>query len=106
MITQFTIHDEAAVSINTSVKSDADPTGTVPYFSLTADGNTSPTSWTAGTWSVAYNSTTDLATATSSTVGGSSATHQMTAGSIYTLWCKVTVGSEVFVEPVARITCP
>ena len=106
MIVSLTIHDESAVSVNTPVKVDASPTATVPYYALSADGATAPGSWVAGTWSVAYDAASATATATSATVGGSAATMQMTAGSTYLLWCKVAVGSETFVEPVARITCP
>lgn len=99
----LTIYAAAAESVNVPVISDADPTGTAPYFALSEPSAATPGSFVAGSWSSAWSN--GKATATSATIGGSGS-HQITSGNKYALWCKVTVGVETFVDKVALITCP
>ena len=105
MITTLTIFADSTVSVETVVKSNADPTGTLPYFALSAVGAVTPGSYVAGTWGVAYSATTDKATARSATVGGTGS-HAIVSGTDYLLWCKVAASGDTLVEPVALIHCP
>lgn len=105
MISNLTIFSTSAIAVDTVVKCSTDPTGAVPYFATSALDAVTPGSWVAGSWGVAYNSTTDRATARSATIGDG-AQHDINSGSSYRLWCKVTIGAETFVEPVAIISCP
>jgi hypothetical protein len=105
MISTLTIFAESAVSVETVVKSDADPTATTPGWALTTLDDMTAGSTSAGTWSVAYSATTDKATARSPLIGGSQ-TLALTSGNSYRLWLSVVAGSETMVEPVAIIHCP
>lgn len=105
MISTLTIYAGSAVSVETVVKSDTDPTGTAPGWAITALDATAPGSTSAGTWAVAYSATTDKATARSPLIGDGQ-TLDLTSGSTYRLWLSVTAGSETMVEPVAIIHCP
>lgn len=103
----YTIHDDgsAAESLDVTLEVTPDPTGATPQFALSADGVNTPGSWsngTLGTWS----STTKKVTCTSPTIGGTSATLQLTAGARYHLWVKLAAGAETYVRIAADIYCP
>lgn len=105
MISTLTIYAGSAVSVETTVKSDADPTGTTPGWAVTSLDATAPGATTAGTWSGAYVAATDKAVASSPLIGDGQSL-DINSGSTYRLWLSVTVGSETLVEPVAIIHCP
>lgn len=101
----FTIHNEAAISRDVVIEITPDPTGATPQFALSAEGVNTPGSWsngTLGTWSAS----TKKVTCTSPTIGGTSATLQLTVGARHHLWIKLVAGGETFVDIVEDIYCP
>ena len=101
------IHDEAAASLDVTLRVTPDPTASTPQFALSAKGTNTPGSFSSGAWrsGSTWSSTTGQIVATTPTIGGAG-TLAITAGSEYWLWSKLTVGSETFVDIVAVISCP
>lgn len=64
---------------------------------------TQPGTFYAGQWSGSYNASTQLTTALTPTLGATGATLTIATGTVYTLWAKVTVSSEVAVWAVGTI---
>lgn len=73
----------------------ADPTATAPKFQIieTGEGDDDATlsTWTNGTWPVAYNATRKTAWAATPLIGAGGLT--VAAGSRYRLLCQLTLGS-------------
>ena len=96
-------------SLEVPIETPSDPTATVPAFGLTTvadlDG---PAVWSAGSWSGSWSATTEKATALTPTIGATAASPTLTiaSGSTYWLWAQVTLGGEVWTEPVGEIRCP
>ena len=99
------IHNEAAESVDVTLRITPDPTAATPQFALSVKGVNTPGSFSNGAWLGTWSSTTTQIVATSPTIGGSG-TLAVTAGSEWWLWCKVIVGSETFVRVCAVIVCP
>jgi hypothetical protein len=96
-------------SFETDITTPSDPTGVTPKFGLTVvDDLDGPASWTAGAWSGSYDTTTEKTTAVTPTVGATSASPSLTvaSGNRYWLWAQVTLGGEVWTEPVGEIHVP
>ncbi len=94
-------------SLEVYIETPADPTGTPPAFGLTAaDDLDGPAAWTAGAWSGTWASS--KAKAVTPTIGASSASPALTVAltTDYWLWAQVTLGGEVWTEPVGRIHVP
>lgn len=104
MLKTETLFAATVESVEVDIETDADPTGTAPQFALSAAGATAPGTFSNGTWSTSYSSTTGT-TARTPTLG-SSGTLTIASGTSYDLWIKVTLGSETAVWTVGRIICP
>lgn len=77
------------------LRSDLDPTGATVSFGVSADSVTAPSSYTAGSWSGSWTSSSIPVYARTPTLGATGATITLTAGQTYVLWAKVsTVGGE------------
>lgn len=91
-------------SLDATVVSSVDPTGTAPQFALLADG-TYPdvgTGWANGAWVGAYSPA--GTTARTPLIGaGATAGFTLTAGQRYRVWVKYTAGGETPVQPVGSI---
>ena len=84
----------------------SDPTGDTPKFGLTAvDDYDGPSAWTAGAWSTSYDAATDATRAVSPTIGPAG-TLTVATGNRYWVWAQVTLGGEVWPEPVLEIHVP
>jgi len=79
-----------------------DPTGVTIYFGTSTSTEVAPTNWTAGEWGT-WSSTTKLVTATSPTLGASTASIVLTAGSTVVLWRKYTVSGETIIGPIGTV---
>lgn len=106
MIESHTIHNEAAASLDVTLRITPDPTSSTPQFALSARGVNTPGTFSNGAWRAGstWSSTTGQIVATTPTIGGAG-TLAITAGDWW-LWMKLTVGSETFVEVCAVISCP
>lgn len=96
-------------SFETDITTPSDPTGTTPKFGLTVvDDLDGPAAWTAGSWSGAYSTATEKTTAVTPTIGATGATPSLTvaSGNRYWIWAQVTLGGEVWTEPVGEIQVP
>lgn len=94
----------AIISLEVPIKFDTDPTGVTPTFGVSTDSATVPGSYSNGSWNGSYNSTTDVATARTPTLGASGATITLTAGTTYLLWWKLaTLGGETPAEIIGTI---
>ncbi len=96
------LYEDTVESLSIDIKTSADPTGTLPQFALSTDA-TQPGTFQIGAWSGSYNSSTQLTTALTPTLGATGATLTIATGTSYTLWAKVTVGSEIAVWSVGTI---
>lgn len=107
MIDTHVIHNEAAASLDVTLRVTPDPTSSTPQFALSARGVNTPGSWSSGAWrsGSTWSSTTGQIVATTPTIGGSG-TLVVAAGVEYWLWYKLTVGSETFVDKCAIVECP
>lgn len=90
-------------SVDFPIYTDADPTGTVPAFQLTAIGAQPTGSWVSGTWKGSYDSTADEATATTPTISSSGGGLTIAAATSYHLWGRFTVSTEVFVRLMDKV---
>ncbi len=108
MIETHTIHDEAAESLDVTLRVTPDPTAATPYFAISAKGVNTPGAFIAGSWRTSWVSTTGEITALTPTVGGAGAgaTLAVAPGGEYWIWGKVTVGAETFVRICAVAVCP
>lgn len=106
-IAAHTIHNEAAASLDVTLRVTPDPTSATPQFALSAKGTNTPGTFSNGAWKSGstWSSTTGQIVATTPTIGGS-ATLAVTAGLEYWLWYKLVVGSETFVDVCAVVVCP
>jgi len=102
---KVTLYAATVESVELPIKVNSDPTATVPYFALSATSAVAPGTFFAGTWVSSYDSTTDLTTARTPTLG-SAGSMVIASGSDYSLWVKVTLLGEVAQWPVATIHCP
>ncbi len=102
--TAVTLYAATVESVEVDIETDADPTGAVPQFALSAVGAVAPGTFSNGTWSTTYAST-GRTTARTPTLG-SAGTLVIASGSTYELWVKVTLGGETAVWVVGRIICP
>lgn len=97
-------------SYEVSIKTPSSPTATPPEFGLTlADDTDGPAAWSAGSWSGVWSSTTELTLAITPTIGvsGSAATlDTLTRDRTYWVWARVTLGGEIWAEPVGAIRVP
>ena len=91
-------------ALEVDIYTDADPTGTNPQFALSAKGAAAPGTFSSGSWTTAYPSS-GWTTARTPTLG-SGGTLVIASGSSYSLWAKVTLGSEIAVWPVGDVICP
>lgn len=107
MIESHVIHNEAAASLDVTLRVTPDPSASTPQFALSAKGTNTPGTFSNGAWQAGstWSSTTGQIVATTPTIGGSG-TLAITAGSEYWLWSKLAVGSETFVDICAVISCP
>ena len=92
-------------SVQVPIKTNSDPTGTAPQFALSTTAAVTPGSFTTGSWSGSYSSTTGLTTAVTATLG-TAGSMTIATGISYSLWIKVTLGSEVAVWKVGTVRCP
>lgn len=89
------------------IETTSDPTGTPPSFGITAaediDG---PSAWVVGAWSGSYSNGKTLAV--TPTIGASAASPSITisAAGEWWIWAKVSLGGEVWTEPVYAIHAP
>jgi hypothetical protein len=93
-------------SFETDITTPTDPTGATPKFGLTTVGDLDgPAAWTAGAWSGTY---TDKTTAVTPTIGATAASPSLPveSGNKYWVWAQVTLGGEVWTEPVGEIVVP
>ena len=102
-----TVQSESKESIRVPITTSADPTATAPQFSVSTS-QVDPGSWVNGTWSGSWDPSTQETTALTPTLGSTAAgaTISLTAGTVYWLWARITVGAEIGVWPVGRIVCP
>jgi hypothetical protein len=101
-----TLYAATVESLEVPIDTPADPTAEAPQFALSTVGAVTPGSFSAGAWHAdGYSATTGKTTAITPTLG-STGTLAIASGTSYTLWAKVTLGSEVAVWPVGRIRCP
>jgi len=107
LIDTHVIHNEAAASLDVTLRVTPDPTSATPQFALSVKGVYTPGSFSNGAWrsGSSWSSTTGQIVATTPTIGGSG-TLAITAGVDYWLWYKLTVGSETFVDRCAIVECP
>ena len=107
MIQSHEIHDEAAASLDVTLRVTPDPTASTPQFALSAKGTNTPGTFSSGAWKSGstWSSTTGQIVATTPTIGAAG-TLVIAAGSSYWLWYKLTVGSETFVDKCAIVECP
>lgn len=101
------IHNEAAESIDVTLRVTPDPTAATPQFALSVKGVKTPGTFANGAWrsGSTWSSTTGQIVATTPTIGGAGSL-VITAGTEYTVWSKVVVGSETFVRECAYVVCP
>lgn len=83
----------------------ADPTSTTAHLAIVPMGTT-PTTWTAATWTTDYSTSPDWheAQVVASKVGGGGAI-ELASGS-YDVWCRITDGSTVIPAVAYRLVVP
>jgi hypothetical protein len=92
-------------SLQVQIVTPTSPTATAPEFALSTPTAVAPGSFTAGTWSGAWDAATGRTLAVTPTLCATGAL-EVASGSSYQLWAKVTIGAETAVWPVGGITVP
>lgn len=107
MIESHEIHNEAAASLDVTLRVTPDPSSSTPQFALSAKGTNTPGTFSNGAWrsGSTWSSTTGQIVATTPTIGAAG-TLVVAAGSSYNLWYKLVVGSETYVGICAYVFCP
>ncbi len=87
-MTTLQIESASIEPVDVTIKSVADPTGSLPTFSVTATNVTTPPGpWIDGSWDGAWSATTKRISAVSPTLGATGAGVVVAEGR-YTLWIK------------------
>lgn len=97
-----TLSAQTLESLDATINSSVDPTGTPPEFALVADVPDGSTIWTPGAWVGAWAN--GIVRASTPLIGaGATAGFTLTAGARYRVWVRYTAGGETPVQPVGSI---
>lgn len=92
------------------IETTVDPTSVPPAFGITKQLDTDgPSVWVNGAWASSWDTSTHKALAVTPTIGLTAAAPSLViaaAGTVYKVWAKVTVGAEVWTEPVFELRVP